>query len=48
MPEENEELKTTYYLKFMHLAPIPILVFVLILNFFVYKHDSVNFHVERG
>ena len=48
MPEENEELKTTYYWKFIYLSPIPILVFVLILTFFVFKHDSVNFHVERG
>ena len=48
MPEENEELKTTYYWKFIYLSPIPILVFVLILTFFVFKNDSVNFHVERG
>ena len=48
MPESDEELKTTNYWKYMYLTPVPIAIFVLILSIFVYKNDSVNFHVERG
>ena len=47
MPDNEEDLKTTYYWKIMYLVPIPISIIVLVLALFVYKHDSVNFHVER-
>ena len=48
MPDAEADLRTTDYWKIMYLVPIPFAVLTLILALFVYKQDSVNFHVERG
>ena len=48
MPSDEDDLKTTNYWKIMYLFPVPFCLITLFLSAFIFRHDSVNFHVERG
>jgi hypothetical protein len=45
MPTDVSQLKTTNYWIYVYLLPVPFAVIAILLTLFVYKQDSINFHV---
>jgi len=45
MPSEKEDLMTTNFWYYVYLLPVPFAIISILLALFVYKQDSINFHV---
>lgn len=48
MPDGKAALMTTNFWYYVYLLPIPLAIVSILLALFVYKQDSINFHVQNN
>jgi hypothetical protein len=48
MPDGKADLMTTNFWYYVYLLPVPLAIVSIFLALFVYKQDSINFHVQNN